>query len=112
MQKVMFRIRFLYQRIEVLDSNENFNDNEAFEHLGSSLMGMMLFEVERLLGKNLCCDWINTNYTRLIYDFENPDSPEFLLLCTSPRNLDPTAKQTYKELSLAFPVSWCQLRNK
>jgi hypothetical protein len=100
MQKVMFWIRFLYRRIKVLDSNSDFNYNEALEHLGSSLMDIMLFEVERLLGKNLCCDWINTNYTQLIYDFENPEAPEFRLLCTSPSNLDPVTRQKYDELRL------------
>ncbi|CAB9513447.1 protein ligase RNF213 [Seminavis robusta] len=113
MQKMSFWVSFLYRRVSVLDSNENYNYNETVEHLGSSLMTIMLFEVQRILDKDLSLDWVNTNHTQLIYDFENPEAPEFRLLCTSPRTLDPVLRQRYESLNLPgfFVPSEMQLQS-
>ncbi|CAB9513446.1 protein ligase RNF213 (Partial), partial [Seminavis robusta] len=100
MQQFSFWVRFIYRRVSILDKNDEFNFNNKFERLGSSLMEIMLMESERILGQDLAFDWINTNYTQLIYDFEDPESPKFRLLCTSPGNLDPEVRQRYDELTL------------
>lgn len=78
-----FWIRFLYRRVQVFDSNDSFNYNEKHDSLGSSLMEVMLSEVERLLGKDLRQDWLDTNHAQLIYDFTNATAPEFRLVSSS-----------------------------
>jgi von Willebrand factor type A domain len=88
-----FWIRFLYRRVTAFDNNESFNYNETYENLGSSLMRIMLIEVERLLSENQQRDWQAENYMQLIYDFNLPEKPEFRLVCTSPDDIDPALKK-------------------
>jgi hypothetical protein len=95
-----FWIRFLYRRVKVFDQNESFNYNETHDALGSSLMEVMLSEVERLLGENQRRDWLATNHPQLIYDFSNPHAPEFRLICTAPDELDPELLQKLSSLDL------------
>jgi hypothetical protein len=95
-----FWIRFLYRRVKVFDQNESFNYNETHDALGSSLMEVMLSEVERLLGENQRRDWLTTNHPQLIYDFSNPNAPEFRLICTAPDELDPGLLQKLSSLDL------------
>jgi hypothetical protein len=95
-----FWIRFLYRRVKVFDQNESFNYNESHDALGSSLMEVMLSEVERLLGENQRRDWLATNHPQLIYDFSNPNAPEFRLICTAPDELDPVLLQKLSSLDL------------
>lgn len=95
-----FWIRFLYRRVNVFDNNDSFNYNEKHDSLGSSLMEVMLSEVERLLGENLRRDWLDTNHAQLIYDFTDPKAPEFRLVCTAPDQLDPELRQKLSRLDL------------
>jgi hypothetical protein len=95
-----FWIRFLYRRVKVFDQNESFNYNETHDALGSSLMEVMLSEVERLLGEDQRRDWLATNHPQLIYDFSNPNAPEFRLICTAPDELDPGLLQKLSSLDL------------
>lgn len=95
-----FWIRFLYRRVKVFDQNESFNYNETHDALGSSLMEVMLSEVERLLGENQRRDWLATNHPQLIYDFSNPNAPEFRLICTAPDELDPELLRKLSSLDL------------
>jgi hypothetical protein len=95
-----FWIRFLYRRVKVFDQNESFNYNETHDALGSSLMEVMLSEVERLLGENQRRDWLACNHPQLIYDFSNPNAPEFRLICTAPDELDPELLQKLSSLDL------------
>lgn len=96
-----FWIRFLFRRTQVFDNNQSFNFNEAHETLGSSLMEVMLSEVERLLSENQRREWLLENHAQLIYDFTIPDAPEFRLVCTAPDDLDRDLRQ--KLLSLDLP---------
>ena len=100
MQLIEFWIRFLFRRVSVLDANESYNYNEDMEGLGSKLFELMLFEIKRLIGNNHSRDWINNNYSQLIYDFTKPDAPEFRLLCTSPSNLDQETRRKYESMDL------------
>lgn len=95
-----FWIRFLYRRTKVFDRNESFNYNDSHDSLGSSLMEVMLSEVERLLGENQRRDWLCTNHAQLIYDFTNPDAPEFRLVCTAPDDLDLELRRNLSGLDL------------
>jgi len=95
-----FWIRFLFRRVKVFDNNDSFNYNEQYEALGSSLMEVMLSEVERLLGENLRRDWLDTNHAQLIYDFTTPDKPEFRLVCTAPEKLEPELRLKLSVLDL------------
>jgi len=84
----------------VFDNNDSFNYNEKHESLGSSLMEVMLSEVERLLGENLRVDWLEANHAQLIYDFTDPRAPEFRLVCTAPDKLDPALRTKLAHLDL------------
>ena len=95
-----FWIRFLYRRVTVFDNNDSFNYNEKYENLGSSLMKIMLIEVERMLSENQQRDWQGKNYTQLIYDFTVPEKPEFRLVCTSPYDIDPDLKEKLESFDL------------
>ena len=95
-----FWIRFLYRRVTVFDKNESFNYNESYENLGSSLMEIMLLEVELLLSENQQRDWHGKNYTQLIYDFTVPEKPEFRLVCTSPNDIHPELKEKLTSFDL------------
>ena len=100
MQRLMFWTRFLFRRVSVFDKNESFNYNETIDNMGSSLMKVMLLEVERLLDQDHSRDWGETNYSQLIYDFTDPMAPEFRLLCTSPDQLDENDKRDLESLQL------------
>lgn len=97
---VSFWVQFLYRRVKVFDNNSSFNYNETHDHLGSSLMEVMLSEVERLLGENLRRDWLDTNHAQLIYDFTVPEEPEFRLICTAPEKLEPSLQEKLSSLDL------------
>lgn len=100
MMSTKFWIEFLYRRVKVFDQNDSFNYNETHEHLGSSLMRIMLDEAERLLSKGHNKAWKESNHEQLIYDFTKPDSPEFRLICTAPDMMTEEAKKKYGELDL------------
>lgn len=100
MQLLNFWISFLYRRISVLDKNHAFNYNQTKENLGAILFNLMKSEVKRLLENNQERDWLETNYSQLIYDFSDPERPEFRLLCTSPKMMDTALKEEYQELNL------------
>lgn len=95
-----FWIKFLYRRVTVLDQNKSFNYNETCNHLGSSLMKVMLYEAEQLLTKKHKKSWKNINHQQLIYDFTNPEAPEFRLICTAPDKIQEDVKQRYIDLDL------------
>lgn len=95
-----FWVQFIYRRVKVFDENESFNYNEKYESLGSTLMKMMLEEVERLLSENQSRDWIGRDHTQLIYDFSCQDKPEFRLLCTAPELLDSNTRSSLEELDM------------
>lgn len=63
-------------------------------------MEVMLSEVERLLGATQRRDWLCCNHAQLIYDFTNPDAPEFRLMCTAPNELDLGLRQKLSSLDL------------
>jgi hypothetical protein len=100
-----FWIRFLYRRVKVFDNNKSFNYNETYDDLGSSLMDIMLLEVERLLSENQQRDWLGTNHTQLIYDFTISDIPEFRLVCTAPDGLSHTKAEMDNRSSLDLFLS-------
>jgi len=93
-------IEFLYRRVKVFDENDSFNYNEKYDNLGSSLMKIMLMEAEKLLLPKQNRNWISLNHEQLIYDFNNPTSPEFRLICTAPHLIDPATKNLYDGLNL------------
>lgn len=95
-----FWIRFLYRRVTVFDNNEDFNYNETNDGLGSSLMRIMLEEVERLLAADHRKEWNEVNHTQLIYDLSNPQAPEFKLICTAPERMDPDTADELENLHL------------
>ena len=95
-----FWIEFLYRRIKVFDKNEHFNYNESYEELGSSLMQVMLHEAEHLLSSNHSMNWKESNHEQLIYDFTNPDSPEFRLICTAPEKMTKESISKFSSLNL------------
>lgn len=95
-----FWVNFLFRRISVFDQNEDFNYNEKYEHLGSSLMEVMLSESEQLLKRVQNSSWSSSNHSQLIYDFSQEDSPRFGLICTSPEKLDADKKERFNRLDL------------
>jgi hypothetical protein len=95
-----FWIRFLFRRVKVFDENHSFNYNETCENLGSTLMVVMLGEVERLLNQNHSKNWIERNYAQLIYDFTKKEKPEFRLLCTAPEEMDADLVSKFNQLEL------------
>lgn len=92
MMSLSFWIKFLYRRVKVFDQNDSFNFNEEYDNLGSTLMTIMLDEAARLLMMNGSKDWLIENHTQLVYDFADPTSPQFRLICTSPGDMDPEVK--------------------
>jgi von Willebrand factor type A domain len=100
MAKQSFWFRYLYRRVKVFDDNHSFNYNEDHENLGSTLMRVMLSEVERLLQQEQSSNWIEDNYSQLIYDFTNHKKPEFRLLCTAPERIEVEWMQKLSELDL------------
>ena len=100
MQLLSFWIRFLYRRVKVLDKNDTFNFNETKHNIGSCLMKTMISEVSRLITANQQIDWLEQNFAQLVYDFTDPDSPKFRLLCTSPSLMDEELKQEYEDMEL------------
>jgi hypothetical protein len=103
-----FWIRFLYRRIQIFDKNESFNYNDTYDNLGSSLMEIMLLEVERLLSEDQQNDWLGTNHTQLIYDLTIKEKPEFRLVCTAPDKLN----QELREKLSTFKLPGFQIPNK
>jgi uncharacterized protein YegL len=95
-----FWVNFLYRRTQVFDNNEEFNYNEKHKALGSSLMDVMFSEVERLISENQRRDWLLTNHAQLIYDFTEPKSPQFRLICTAPERLDGDLRKKLSNLDL------------
>ena len=93
-----FWIEFLYRRVKVFDQNEEFNYNETCDHLGSSLMKIMLLEGEQLLSQKQNKSWRESNHEQLIYDFTDPTSPQFRLICTAPESMAPDVKERYMSL--------------
>ena len=97
-----FWLRFLYRRVKVFDKHKNFNYNETHDNLGRTLMEVMLREAESLLDENHSCEWHEEkNYSEVIYDFKEEKAPEFRLVCTSPKRMDP--EKSKKLESLDFP---------
>ena len=94
-----FWVRFLYRRVKVMDENEDFNFNEEYDELGSSLMETMLAEAERLILCNQKLSWSEVNYPQLIYDFSE-GKPLFRLICTAPEKLDLESRKRFESLNL------------
>jgi hypothetical protein len=95
-----FWVKFLYRRVSVFDKNEEFNYNTTHDALGESLMEVMLEEVHRLLAENQRRDWKTFKHAQLVYDFTNPDSPAFRLVCTSPDAMCPDYRKKLSDLKL------------
>ena len=95
-----FWVEYLYRRVKVFDQNDEFNYNETCDHLGSSLMRIMLHEAEQLLSKNQNKSWKESNHEQLIYDFSNPKSPKFRLICTASHLMHDDVKERYTKLEL------------
>ncbi len=114
MMTAKFWIEFLYRRVKVFDQNHSFNFNESYDHLGSSLMKIMLDEAEQLLSRRHKKRWKESNHEQLIYDFTEPDSPQFRLICTAPDLMTESAKQRYEALDLPgfFIPNSCQLKDR
>ena len=114
MMTAKFWIEFLYRRVKVFDYNDSFNFNESYDHLGSSLMRIMLDEAEQLLSRRHKKRWNESNHDQLIYDFTEPDSPQFRLICTAPDLMTESEKQRYETLDLPgfFIPTSCQLKER
>lgn len=95
-----FWIKFLFRRVKVLDENHDFNYNEEYDQLGSSLMITMLAEAERLLQHEHGQSWTEKNYPQLIYDFTDMKNPQFRLICTAPELMDAETRARFENLSL------------
>ena len=109
-----FWVEFLFRRIKVFDQNHDFNYNETYDNLGSSLMKIMLYEGEELLSKRQNKCWKESNHEQLVYDFSTPDAPEFRLICTAPDKMEEDAKRRYTSLNLPgfFIPSTTDLRKR
>ena len=57
-----FWVEFLFRHVSVFDKNEDFNYNEKYETLGSSLMEIMLKEVDHLFKNNHNNSWTQQNH--------------------------------------------------
>jgi hypothetical protein len=95
-----FWIKLLYRRVKVFDENKEFNYNETYDSLGSSLMETMLFEVEQFLREDQVDSWNGKNHRQLIYDFTDKNAPEFRLVCTAPEKMDLKTRKKYESLKL------------
>jgi hypothetical protein len=95
-----FWIKFLFRRVSVFDQSEDFNYNEEYDSLGSSLMEMMLSEAGELLLQQQNLEHYDGNRAQLVYDVSDKESPRFRLLCTSPTKLKPEKRQRLGELRL------------
>ena len=109
-----FWIEFLYRRVKVFDDNEDFNYNETHDALGSSLMKIMLYEAEQLLSTKHSKNWKDSNHEQLIYDFTEPNAPEFRLICTAPDLMNEESIDRYKSLDLPgfYIPTTAQLRHR
>ena len=108
MQRIKFWIEFLYKRVRTLDRNEEFNYNEKYDSLGSSLMELMLEEAAKLLAENHNTNWTDSNHEQFIYDFTDPSRPQFRLICTAPDKMRQESRDRYEALDLpgfAIPTS-------
>ena len=90
----------MFRRVKIFDENNEFNFNDRYESLGSSLMKVMLREVENLLGQKHNKSWTKQRHEQLIYDFRNQNTPEFRLVCTTPNLLDDETKNKFMSLDL------------
>ena len=96
-----FWVSFIFRRVSVFDASEDFNYNETCDSLGSSLMKVMLDESELMLMRDQTDQsWSSSKHTQLIYDFSQPQSPKFRLICTSPDDLDPVQRKKLEQLNL------------
>lgn len=93
-------VQFLYRRVSVFDKNSEFNENVSHDRLGSTLMKTMLEEVKRLLSTEQDLEWAAQNHSQLVYDFTNPNSPQFRLVCTAPQLLENSVRREYELLEL------------
>jgi len=93
-------IEFLYRRVKVFDENDDFNYNETYDELGSTLMTLMLQEVERLLKPDQSADQTDKCIIQVIYDFHDVTSPKFRLLATAPELIDPETRSCLVKLKL------------
>jgi len=94
-----FWILFLYRRIRIMDENHDFNYNEDYDELGSSLMKVMFEEAERLLVQTRGKSWNDNNYMQLIYDFSE-GHPLFRLICTAPDLMEESTRSRLDLLKL------------
>ena len=95
-----FWIEFLYRRVKVFDENDEFNYNESYDTLGSSLMSIMLHEAEKLLSMSHSTRWKDSNHEQLIYDFTDKFKPQFRLICTAPELMDKRSIDRFEALDL------------
>ena len=100
MMLTRFWIEFLYRRVKVFDENDDFNYNETYDRLGSTLMTLMIQEVERLLSPDHNANWSERSVMQVIYDFHDLQSPKFRLLATAPELMDPETRSRLEELRL------------
>ncbi len=62
-------VEYLHRRVLVFDESPDFNYNEKYDALGSTLMETMLEEVERALHDNHRKCWKVEAHQQLVYDF-------------------------------------------
>ena len=113
MLRKQFWIKFLYRRVRVFDENEDFNYNESYDCLGSSLIQVMLHEADQLVSTEHNKTWKESNHEQLIYDFSS-GAPEFRLICTAPDLMTNDSMERYKSLDLPgfFVPTTSQLRDR
>jgi len=100
MMLTRFWVEFLHRRVKVFDENDDFNCNQTYDRLGSTLMTLMIHEVERLLSPDQNSNGAERCIMRVIYDFYDVKSPKFRLLVTAPELIDPEARYRLEELQL------------
>lgn len=100
-----FWVSYLHRRVRSLDDSPEFNFNRELEGLGSTLMEVMLLEVDSALREGQERSWRTEAHRQLIYDFSQPDGPKFGILCTSPELIDPQSREQLSSLGFSLPSS-------
>ncbi|KAJ1615937.1 hypothetical protein T492DRAFT_1152581 [Pavlovales sp. CCMP2436] len=102
MLRQTFWVAYLHRCVLVFDQSDEFNYNSEHDNLGSTLMEIMLSEVDSALHTGQERAWRAEAHRQLIYDFSHPDGPKFSVICTMPDLL--VAEERDKLCAIGFEL--------
>ncbi|KAJ1631512.1 hypothetical protein T492DRAFT_54450 [Pavlovales sp. CCMP2436] len=104
MLRQTFWVAYLHRRVLVFDQSDEFNYNLEHDNLGSTLMEIMLSEVDSALRTGQERAWKAEAHRQLIYDFSHPDGPKFSVICTMPDLLVAEERDKLRALGFELPT--------